>query len=342
MTPLVPTARRAPSRRLPAATAAALASSAALILLAAAPAHAATSLSTFEAQDVAEAAGSLIGEHVTLASASLAAGRGVQAGSFADLDLGLPAGPVSGVALSTGSLRAADPSSAADVDFTVSALTGPNAKLTTTGDLGGGGSAVLESSFGRTTYDAAELHLELVPAGETLTIVYQIGSEEYAGWAGRDYTDAFGVYVDGRLCSTVGDLPVAVHQARRRVRGVQIDLVRADVEDRDPHRGQRRPERLSQRVTTAEVSPDLHVVDEQANQRVEVPGVDRHRVAARQQSDLVVGDESFDRGHGQSGRSGAHGTPLTKRCRKRPAVIEPAGRPPMFFMSAIGLSICFS
>lgn len=210
MTPLVPTARRAPSRRLPAATAAALASSAALILLAAAPAHAATSLSTFEAQDVAEAAESLIGGHVTLASASLAAGRGVQAGSFADLDLGLPAGPVSGVALSTGSLRAADPSSAADVDFTVSALTGPNAKLTTTGDLGGGGSAVLESSFGRTTYDAAELHLELVPAGETLTIVYQIGSEEYAGWAGRDYTDAFGVYVDGRLCSTVGDLPVGL------------------------------------------------------------------------------------------------------------------------------------
>lgn len=210
MTPLVPTARRAPSRRLIAATVPALASSAALILLAATPAHAAASLSTFEGQDAAKAAQSLIGTHVSLASATLSSGRGVQAASFAGLDLGLPGGAVSGVALSTGSLRAADPAAASDVDFTASALLGPNGKLTTTGDLGGGGSALLESSSGRTTYDAAELHLEVVPEGDTLTIVYQIGSEEYADWAARDYTDAFGVFVDGRLCSTVDDLPVGV------------------------------------------------------------------------------------------------------------------------------------
>ena len=71
MTPLIPTARRARSRRVPAATAAALASSAALILLAAAPAHAAGSLSTFEGQDAANGAKSLIGDHVSLASATL-------------------------------------------------------------------------------------------------------------------------------------------------------------------------------------------------------------------------------------------------------------------------------
>lgn len=210
MTQLVPSARRTPARRIPFAAAAAAASSAAIVLLAAAPAHAAATVATFEGQDAASAANSLVGEHVLLSSAALSLGRTVQAGTVADLDLALPAGPFTGVALSTGSLRAADPEAAGDVDFTSSSLVGPNAKLTTTGDLGGSGSALLESSFAATTYDAAELRLTVVPEGDKLTIVYHIGSEEYAGWAERDYTDAFGVYVDGRLCSTVGDVPVGV------------------------------------------------------------------------------------------------------------------------------------
>lgn len=209
MTPLVPSARRTPARRIPFAVTAA-ASSAALVLLAAAPAHAAATVATLEGQDAATAANSLVGEHVALSSAALSLGRTVQAGTVDGLDLGLPSGAFAGVALSTGSLRAADPAASADVDFTSSSLVGPNAKLTTTGDLGGPGSALLESSFAATTYDAAELRLTVVPEGEKLTIVYHIGSEEYAGWAERDYTDAFGVYVDGRLCSTLGDVPAGV------------------------------------------------------------------------------------------------------------------------------------
>lgn len=210
MTQLAPSARRTPARRAPFAVAAAAASSAAIVLLAAAPAHAAASLATLEGQDATTAANSLIGERVSLSSATLALGRTVQAGTVSGLDLGLASGPFAGVALSTGSLRAADPAAAGDVDFTVSSLVGPNAKLTTTGDLGGPGSALLETSFAVTTYDAAELRLAVVPEGDKLTIVYHIGSEEYAGWAERDYTDAFGVYVDGRLCSTLGDVPVGV------------------------------------------------------------------------------------------------------------------------------------
>lgn len=210
MTPFVPAARRSPARRVPLAAAAAAASSAALILLAATPAHAAATATTLEGRDAATTAKSLIGDHVSLSSAALSLGRTVQAGTFSDLDLGLPSGAVSGVALTTGSLRAADPAAASDVDFTASALTGPNAKLTTTGDLGGPGSALLEASFAVTTYDAAELRLAVVPEHDKLTIVYHIGSEEYAGWAKRDYTDAFGVYVDGRLCSTLGDVPAGV------------------------------------------------------------------------------------------------------------------------------------
>jgi hypothetical protein len=210
MTQLVPSARRTPARRIPFAVAAAAASSAAIVLLAAAPAHAAATVSTLEGQDAAIAVKSLVGEHVSLSAAALSLGRTVQAGTVEGLDLGLPAGSFAGVALSTGSLRAADPAAAGDVDFTSSSLVGPNAKLTTTGDLGGTGSALLESSFATTTYDAAELRLSVIPEGDKLTIVYHIGSEEYAGWAERDYTDAFGVYVDGRLCSTIGDVPAGV------------------------------------------------------------------------------------------------------------------------------------
>ena len=36
----------------------------------------------------------------------------------------------------------------------------------------------------------------------------------------------------------------------------------------------------------------------------------------------------------------AHGTSFTYRLRKSAAVIEPPGRPPVFFMSAIMESIC--
>ena len=38
----------------------------------------------------------------------------------------------------------------------------------------------------------------------------------------------------------------------------------------------------------------------------------------------------------------AQGVPLTNFCRIRAAVIEPAGRPPTFYMSAMGESNCFS
>ncbi len=206
MNHLSATARRAPSPRRSIALAAAIASSGALILLAAPPAQAADGVTTFETQSETDAARSLLGEHVTLRSAELSLGRPVQAGTFA----GLGADLAGGVALSSGSLRAADPSSSEDVDFTASALEGPNTKLTTTGDLGEAGSALLESTFGVSTYDAAELTLTVVPAGASLSIDYQIGSEEYGGWAERDYVDAFGVYVDGRLCSLVDDEPAGV------------------------------------------------------------------------------------------------------------------------------------
>lgn len=171
-------------------------------------ASATLAVQTLEAAPLEVSAGALVGGNVRFVSAQLVHGRDVQVGSYAGLDLS--AATRSGLALSTGSLRAADPSSAADVDFTSSSLTGTNSAPTTTGDLGGAGSAELTALTGATTYDAAQVALTVVPAGDTLSIVYQFGSEEYPTWSQRDYTDALGVFVNGSLCSIVDSDPAGI------------------------------------------------------------------------------------------------------------------------------------
>ncbi len=174
----------------------------------AASASAATDVTTLESISVQDAAATLIGSNIQLRDAAIAHGRAVQIGTVTGAALDPAIG--SGVALTTGSLRAADPSSSADVDFSRSALTGPNSTLTTTGDLGGQGSAELSAAIGATTYDAAQLALTVVPAGDTLSIVYQFGSEEYGVWEAKDYTDALGIFVDGTRCSLIDGVPAGI------------------------------------------------------------------------------------------------------------------------------------
>lgn len=174
----------------------------------AASASAATDVTTLESISVQDAAATLIGSNIQLRDAAIAHGRAVQIGTVTGAALDPAIG--SGVALTTGSLRAADPSSSADVDFSRSALTGPNSTLTTTGDLGGEGSAELSAAVGATTYDAAQLALTVVPAGDTLSIVYQFGSEEYGVWEAKDYTDALGIFVDGTRCSLIDGVPAGI------------------------------------------------------------------------------------------------------------------------------------
>jgi len=210
MNQLSPFARRSPARRAPFVVAACVASSAAIALLASAPAYAAVATTTLDGQDATQVAKSLIGDNVSIDRALLTTGRPIQAGTYSGLNLGFADRTSSGVALTTGSLRDADPNNPADVDFTSSSLVGPNKKLTTTGDLGGAGSPALNAAFGVTTYDGAELALTVVPRGNTLTIEYQIGSEEYGKWATRDYKDAFGIFVNGTLCSTLDGQPVGL------------------------------------------------------------------------------------------------------------------------------------
>lgn len=174
----------------------------------AASASAASDVQTLEATSLDAASSALIGENVRLVSARLEHGSDVQVGAFSGLELSPAIG--SGLALSTGSLRAADPAAATDVDFSRSALTGGNEKATTTGDLGGVGSAELTALTGSTTYDAAQVALTVVPAGDSLSIVYQFGSEEYPTWSQKEYTDALGIFVNGTLCSLVGSEPAGI------------------------------------------------------------------------------------------------------------------------------------
>jgi hypothetical protein len=145
-------------------------------------------------------ASTLTGRNVTIRAASFT-GNAVQAGLFADAGFG--AFPTTGVALTSGSLIDADPTSDADVNFTRSSILGPNTSLTTTGDLGGAGDPALTALFGTTTYDAATFSVEVVPQGRQLLLTYVMGSEEYATWAETGYRDAFAVWVNGTPCSFV-------------------------------------------------------------------------------------------------------------------------------------------
>lgn len=181
----------------------------------ASPGQDATSLREISATDLAAA---LAGENVTITNATFT-GADFQAGLLSGFDSALLVpSQQTGVALSTGSVIDPNPASPDDVDFTRSSLIGPNTSLTTTGDLGLPGHPALDTQSGATTYDAAVLTLEVVPAGATLSLGYVFGSEEYGGgdggtstsnpnpggsWAERGYGDAFAITVDGELCSTV-------------------------------------------------------------------------------------------------------------------------------------------
>ncbi|MGO3797555.1 MAG: choice-of-anchor L domain-containing protein [Pauljensenia sp.] len=191
-------ASRAATRIVALAAAGTLACAWSVATAAAQPSQDVDSLRDVTVDDLAATLG---GSGVSVESATFD-GIDVQAGIYRDMALGAIT-PASGVVLSSGSVVHADPQSDDDVDFTSSAVLGPNTKLTTSGDLGGSGSAVLEELFGSTTYDAAVLTLEVVPEGDDLNVEYVFGSEEHAVWAEQDFEDAFAILVDGEICSTV-------------------------------------------------------------------------------------------------------------------------------------------
>ena len=74
-----------------------------------------------------------------------------------------------------------------------------------------------------------------------------------------------------------------------------VDDVVADEEDRDAEPTQLLGEIGPQCVVADEVPADLHVVDEQADERVEITRVESDGVAARELTDLLVCHEPGDR-----------------------------------------------
>ena len=163
----------------------------------------------------------LAGEGLSVSNATIS-GKDVQLGAVS----GLPAhgnAVESGIALTTGSLIDADPQADSDVDFEMSSVLGPNKKLTTTGDLGGAGDEGLSTLAGEDTYDAASLSFDVTATGSNLVLLYEFGSEEYAGeggsgagnpnkgtWQSQGFKDVVSISVNGTNCALVPgtDTPV--------------------------------------------------------------------------------------------------------------------------------------
>ena len=76
---------------------------------------------------------------------------------------------------------------------------------------------------------------------------------------------------------------------------LHIDDVVADEEDRDTEIPQLLRETCPQCLAAHAVAADLHVVDEEADERVQIAGVEGDGIAARQLTDLLVCHEPGDR-----------------------------------------------
>ncbi|MDP2336773.1 MAG: choice-of-anchor L domain-containing protein, partial [Bacteroidota bacterium] len=74
---------------------------------------------------------------------------------------------------------------------------GPNTDYNTTTKYAGAGDTQLDAAAGITSFDAAVLEFDFVPAGNTLEFNYVFASEEYAEFIGQGYNDAFAFFLSG-------------------------------------------------------------------------------------------------------------------------------------------------
>ncbi|UBV44766.1 PKD domain-containing protein (plasmid) [Deinococcus taeanensis] len=134
----------------------------------------------------ADLANALVGAGVLVSDINYT-GAGIAAGTFTggsgiiDFD--------SGVVLSSG--RAKD-------------IQGPNSSGNKSTSLGTAGDAALSSLAGKPTYDAAILSFNFKADADKVYFQYVFGSEEYDEYAGSQYNDVFGFYINGQNCATVG------------------------------------------------------------------------------------------------------------------------------------------
>ena len=163
--------------------------------------------STVSPQSLAQ---TVAGPNATVTNATVS-GKDVQIGTVK----GLPSDGnaiTEGVALSTGSLIDPDPTADSDVDFTRSAVLGPNNALDTTGDFGAvEDPAGLTQVAGTDVYDEAVLEFDVTATSSNVVLYYSLGSEEYAGategtpasWQSRGYKDPLSIQVNGTECAYV-------------------------------------------------------------------------------------------------------------------------------------------
>lgn len=115
----------------------------------------------------------------------------------------------SGIVLSTGSVQ----TDAAHPAPCTKGIEGPNQCDSNTTENGTPGDADLNAMSGFTTYDAAVLQFDFVPAGNTISFQYVFGSDEYPEYANSVYNDVFAFFVNGTNCALVPgtNLPVSVN-----------------------------------------------------------------------------------------------------------------------------------
>lgn len=150
------------------------------------------------ALDMADA---MFGSGITLVSASYTGATGAS-GIYSNGDSVAPGVTPSdsGVILSTGMAQ----------DITNSSGDA-NVSSGTTTDHGGAGDTDLTAIAGMSTFDAAVLEADFVPAGSTLTMQIVFSSEEYLEFANSGFNDAVGIWVNGVQAElTVGTGAVSI------------------------------------------------------------------------------------------------------------------------------------
>lgn len=153
---------------------------------------------TANADQMAEA---MFGNGIQIVSASYT-GAGTASGIYSNGDEAAPdlTPSDSGVILSTGTATDITNSSG-DV----------NTSAGTSTSHGTGGDAGLSSISGQTTFDAAILEAEFIPAGSTLTMQVVFSSEEYLDFVDSGFNDAVGIWVNGVQAElTVGSGDISI------------------------------------------------------------------------------------------------------------------------------------
>jgi hypothetical protein len=90
-------------------------------------------------------------------------------------------------------------------------VVGPNTVDNVTRQNGQPGDADLSTLSGFTTFDAAVLEFDFVPATNSVSFRYVFASDEYNEFVNTQFNDVFAFFVNGVNCAVVGGEPVSIN-----------------------------------------------------------------------------------------------------------------------------------